>query len=113
MAQSIKISKGGSVVPEWGNADRVDDEKIVVHYRFLSFAEQQELLNPADIGKTMGYESRVLAKMITKIENLSIDDGKERKVTDGEALMAEPGLDGLALELWLTLRKMSAIDKKK
>ena len=51
--------------------------------------------------------------MITKIDNLSVDDGKKRDIKDGEALVHEPGLDGLAMELWLTFRNMTAVDKKK
>jgi hypothetical protein len=111
--EPIKVARGGTVVPEWGNGDRDDKEKIKVHYRFLTFAEQQELLDPRELGKSFAYESRVLAKMIEKIDNLEIDDGKARKITDGEALVNAPGLDGLAMELWLTFRNMTAVDKKK
>lgn len=113
MADPIKVTKGGSIVPEWGNADRPDGDKIKVYYRFLTFAEQQELLDPADLGKSFKYEAKILAQMITKIENLSIDDGKVRNITTGAELVEEPGLDGLAMEMWLSLRKLSAIDKKK
>jgi hypothetical protein len=113
MADPIKVTKGGSIVPEWGNADRPKDEKITVEYRFLTFAEQQEMLDPADLGKSFKYESKLLARMITSITNLSVDDGKVRQIKTGDDLVAEPGLDGLAMELWLKLRKMSAIDKKK
>jgi len=113
MAEAIQVSRGGVYVPEWGNADREEAEKIRVHYRFLSFAEQQELLRPEDIGKSFAYESRVLARMIHKIENLEVDDGKQRAITDGGSLVAEPGLDGLAMELWMEFRNRSAIHKKK
>jgi len=113
MAEAIQVSRGGVYVPEWGNADREEAEKIRVHYRFLSFAEQQELLRPEDIGKSFAYESRVLARMVSKIENLEVDDGKQRAITDGESLVAEPGLDGLAMELWIEFRNRSAIHKKK
>ena len=112
MAQPIKVTKGGVVVPEWGNDGRADDEKIKVHYHFLSFAEQQDLLDPADVGKSFAYESRVLAAMIDKIENLEIDDGKVRAIKTGEDLV-KSNLDKLAMELWITFRNMSAVDKKK
>lgn len=113
MAEPIKVVKGGVVVPEWGNADRTDDDKIKIHYHFLSFAEQQELLDPSKLGKSLEYESKVLATMIDKVENLSVDDGKVRQVKTGADLVSEPGLDKLALELWVTLRNKAAIDKKK
>jgi hypothetical protein len=109
----IKVTKGGTVVPEWGNGDRADSEKIAVHYRFLTFAEQQALLDPKEIGKSFAYESRILAAMIEKIDNLEIDDGKARAIVTGEELVNAPGLDGLAMELWLTFRNMTAVDKKK
>lgn len=109
----IKVTKGGVVVPEWGNGDRPDDEKITVHYHFLTFAEQQALLDPKDLGKSFAYESRVLAAMIDKIDNLALDDGKPRDIKTGADLVDAPGLDGLAMELWLTFRNMTAVDKKK
>lgn len=112
-AEVIAVTRGGVYVPEWGNADREEADKIRVHYRFLSFEEQQQLLRPDDIGKNFGYEARVLAAMVNKIENLEVDDGKRRKIDNGEKLVAEPGLDGLALELWIEFRNKSAIDKKK
>jgi|SRR6056297_2107461 len=114
MASPIKVVKGGTLIPDYGNEGRSDDEKIQVTYRFLSFAEQQELLDPSKLGTSMAYESKVIAKMITKIENLEVQEGNEvRAITDGDALVSEPGLDVLAKELWLTLRTMSAVDKKK
>jgi hypothetical protein len=113
MAEAIKVTRGGVYVPDWGNADREDAEKIRIHYRFLSFEEQQQLLTPEDLGKNFAYESRVLAKMVTKVENLEVDDGKKRTIDTGENLVSEPGLDGLALELWIEFRNKSAIDKKK
>lgn len=115
MADPIKISKGGTYTPDWGNDGRSDDEKIVVHYRFLSFAEQQELMNADDVrAKNFAYESRIIGRMITEIENLSVeDDAGVREIKSGDALMAEPALDGLALELWRELRSKSAVDKKK
>lgn len=114
MAEAIKVTRGGVYVPEWGNADREDAEKIRVHYRFLSFEEQQQLLRPDEIGKSFGYEARVLAAMVTMIDNLTVEEGgKTRAVDTGDKLVAEPGLDGLAMELWLEFRNKSAIDKKK
>jgi len=112
--EPIRVTKGGSVVPEWGNVDRADDEKITVHYHFLTFAEQQALLDPKDIGKSFAYESRVLAAMVDKIDNLQVDDGGGvRDIATGQQLVDEPGMDGLAMELWLTFRSMTAVDKKK
>ena len=110
----IKVTRGGEYVPAWGNDGRTEKDKIRIQYRFLSFAEQQELLNPKDVGTSMAYESRVLARMIDAVENLSVDDGSgEREITTGKELVDEPGLDGLALELWLEFRNMQAVNKKK
>lgn len=114
MPEPVKVTRGGSFTPEWGNESREDSEKIRIQYRFLTFAEQQELLNPAELGKSFAYESRVLARMIEKVENLSVTDGKkERKVSTGQELVDEPGLDGLAMECWLHFRTLTAVDKKK
>ncbi len=114
MPAPVKVTRGGTYVPLWGNDERSDKDKIRVHYKFLSFAEQQELLNPHDIGESFAYQSRVLARMLTKVENLSVEDDQgTRKVEDGEALVSEPGLDELAYELWLELRNKQAVDKKK
>lgn len=114
MSEPIRVSRGGSFVPEWGNADRDDADKITVHYRFLSFAEQQELLRPEDLGKSFAYESRILGRMVERVDNLSVEvDGTETAVTDGATLVATPGLDELAMEVWLHLRNQQAVDKKK
>lgn len=112
----IRVTKRGVYVPEWGNDSRAESERITIHYRYLTFAEQQELLHMDDLGKNFAYESRVLAKMVDKVENLSVDDGKVRDIKTGEDIVNEPGLDKLALELWLHFRKVSALsdeDKKK
>lgn len=112
--EPIRVVRGGKYVPDWGNADRADADKITVEYRFLSFAEQQELLDPTEIGKSMAYESRIVERMVTKVHNLSVDlDGDVKPVKDGSDIVNTPGLDGLALELWLHFRKLAAVDKKK
>lgn len=112
--EPIRVVRGGRYVPDWGNADRADADKIAVEYRFLSFAEQQELLDPTEVGKSMAYESRIVERMVTKVKNLSIDlDGDIKQVSDGSGIVNTPGLDGLALELWLQFRKLTAVDKKK
>lgn len=112
--EPIRVVRGGKYVPEWGNADRADADKIAVEYRFLSFAEQQELLDPTELGKSMAYESRIVERMVTKVKNLSIDlDGDVKQISDGSGIVNAPGLDGLALELWLHFRKLTAVDKKK
>ena len=114
MAEPIRLVRGGVVVPTWGNGDRPDDEKITVHYRFLTFEEQQQMLDPAELGKSFAYESKVLAAMIGKVENLEIEvDGEVTAITDGAGVVGTAGLDELALELWLTLKNRSAVDKKK
>ena len=112
--EPIRVVRGGKYVPEWGNTDRADADKIRVEYRFLSFAEQQELLDPTEVGKSMAYESRIVERMVTKVHNLTVDiEGDVKPVEDGSGLVNTPGLDGLALELWLHFRKMTAVDKKK
>lgn len=115
MVDPIKVSKGGTYTPQWGNDGREDGEKIVVHYRFLSFAEQQELLNSDDIkAKNFAYESRIVARMVSGIDHLSVEDGNGvRAITTGDELINEPGLDALAYELWMEFRSKSAVDKKK
>ena len=113
-AQPIRVSRGGTYVPEWGNEDREEAEKIRIHYRFLSFAEQQEELHTDDLGRNFAYESRVLARMIGKVENLAVeDDAGVREIKIGADIVAEPALDKLALELWMRFRSMTAVDKKK
>ena len=113
MAEPIKVSKGGVLVPEWGNEGRSDGEKITVHYHFLTFAEQMELTDPSTVGKSMAHEYKNLERMIDKVENLEVQEGsKVRGIKTGSDLV-NSGLDQLCMELWLTLRKMSAVDKKK
>ncbi len=112
--EPIRVVRGGRYTPEWGNADRADSDKIQVEYRFLSFSEQQELLDPSEIGKSMAYESRIVGRMVTKVKNLSVEiDGKVQEIKDGNDLVNTPGIDNLALELWLHFRKLTAVDKKK
>ena len=115
MADAIRVTRGGVYIPEWENADRDDSDKIRVHYRFLSFAEQQALVYYEDLGKTLAYDTRQLEAMVTKIDNLTVigDDDKERNITTGKELVSEPGCERLCLELWMQFRQMSAIDKKK
>lgn len=115
MSDPIRVVRTGTFIPHWGNEDREDDQKIVMHYRFLSFAEQQELLAAEDI-KTgaFTYETKILGKMITKIDNLSVEEsGKVKEIATGHDLISEPALDELAMEAWLEIRKRSAVDKKK
>lgn len=110
----IKVSKGGSFLPEWGNDNRPEEEKIRIHYRFLSFSEQQGMLTSSDLERTFYYESKLLGKMITNIENLEIEvEGKKKEIKTGVELINEPGLDELSLECWLEVRSKSAVDKKK
>lgn len=115
MAEPIKVSRGGVYVPEWGNAGRDDSDKIKVHYRFLSFAEQQALIHYDDLGKTMAFDSRQLEAMVDKIDNLAVvdDKGNTKDITNGVDLVNEPGTEGLCLELWVFFRKQSTVDKKK
>ena len=114
MPEPIRVTKGGTIIPEWGNEEREDAEKIRINYRFLSFAEQQELLDPNELGRSFAYESRILSRMIEGIENLQIEqDGKIADIKNGAALVATPGLDALAMEMWLRFRNMTAVDKKK
>jgi len=115
MATPIKTVRGGVIVPQWGNADRDEKDKIKVHFRFLSFAEQQALTFYDDLGKTLAYDSRQMEAMIDKVENLSIEDetGEVKDLVSGADIINEPAAEGLCLELWLEFRKRSAIDKKK
>jgi len=111
---SIKVTRGGVYIPELFNQGRKEEGKIRIHWRFLSFLEQQELLESGDLEKPFAYEGKITAAMITKIENLSIDDGQEeRGITTGEQLLTEPTLESLSMEVWLHLRKQTAVDKKK
>jgi len=113
MAEPIKVSKGGTLIPEWGNEGRPDGEKITIHYHFLTFAEQMELTDPSTVGKSMAHEYKNLERMIDKVDNLEVQEGsKVRGIKTGSDLV-NSGLDQLCMELWLTLRKMSAVDKKK
>lgn len=114
MAEPIRVVRGGVLVPEWGNEDRREEEKIRIHYRFLSFAEQHELIDVADVGKSFAYESRVIAKMIWRIDNLTVigETDQERPIETGQQLVDEPALDRLAMECWREIRTKTAIEKK-
>lgn len=112
--EPIRVVRGGVFIPEWENSDRADADKIRVEYRFLSFAEQQELLDLSELGRSMAYENKVLARMITKVHNLPIEiDGEAKEIKDGSDVVNTPGVNGLALECWLHFRKLTAVDKKK
>lgn len=114
MAEPVRVVRGGVFVPDWGNADRGDSEKITIHYRFLSFAEQQALIHYDDLGKTMAYDSRMIAAMVTKVDNLELSDGEATvKIENGQDMVDDPGAEGLCLEFWMHTRKMTTIDKKK
>lgn len=112
--QAIKVTRGGIYTPDLFNGERSEEEKIRVHWKFLSFLEQQELLESGDLEKPFAYEGKITAAMITKIENLLVDDGSEaREITTGAELLGEPTLERLAMEVWLHLRDQAAVDKKK
>lgn len=116
MAEPIKVTRKSVVVPEWGNAEREEKDKIRVHHRPLTFEEQQELTYYEDAGKNLAQQARVMARKITHIENLSYKDENEKvvKVETGEDLVKAPEpLDELATELWLTFHRKEGVDKKK
>lgn len=114
MAQPFRVVRGGVFVPDWGNGDRQDDEKIRIHWKFLSLTEQQSLLRAEDADSSFGYEAKVTASMISEIENLSIEDDEGvTEIKTGTQLVNEATLEKLALETWLFMRKQSAVNKKK
>lgn len=114
MAEPIRVVRGGVFIPKWENADRDESEKIKIHYRFLSFAEQQALIHYDDLGKTMAYDSRMIAAMVTKVENLEIAEVEEvKKISNGQEMIDDPGVEELCLEFWIHVRGLSAVDKKK
>ena len=115
MADAIRVTRGGVYTPEWMNADREEADKIRVHFRFLSFAEQQALTFYEDLGKNLAFDTRQLEAMITKVENFSVIDESDavREITNGKQLVAEPAAEHLCLELWMHFRKITAVDKKK
>lgn len=113
-AEAIKVTRGGVYTPELHNEGRKEKDKIRVHWKFLSFAEQQSLLETADLETPFAYEGKITGNMITDIENLSVDDGDgARDITTGAELINEPTLEKLALEVWMHLRQQTAVDKKK
>jgi hypothetical protein len=113
-AEAIRVTRGGVYTPELHNEGRKDKEKIRVHWKFLSFVEQQSLLESSDLDTPFTYEGKITAHMITEIENLSVDDGDgARDITTGKELINEPTLEKLALEVWMHLRKQNSVDKKK
>jgi NADPH-dependent glutamate synthase beta subunit-like oxidoreductase len=112
--EPIRVTRGGVYVPKLYNDGRSEDEKIKGHYRFLSFAEQQDLFSVSDAEKPFAFEGRVVAAMLHKIENLEVEDDKgKRVITTGAQLVADPALSDLAMEFWTALRNLSAVDKKK
>ena len=114
MGEPIRVTRGGTYTPAWGNEGREEKDKIRGHYRFISFARQQELLEQKDVDKPFAFEGKVLAEMLYQIDNLEVEDENGvRPITTGHELINDPAVDRLALEFWQELRNKTAVDKKK
>ncbi|ADK81117.1 hypothetical protein [Sediminispirochaeta smaragdinae] len=133
MAEPITIARDGVYVPSWGNKGRKKDERITVHYRFLTFEEEEKIYGRArrEAGEVpekqdsraydawyVEYLSQAwllrVKKMITEIENLSVSiDGQVIEVKDGETLFSGLPLVELANEILHELKGLTSVDKKK
>jgi hypothetical protein len=127
MADPIVVARGGEFVPDTFNAERSEKDKIVIHYRFLTIEERNIIASRAnrEVRDIEGQEDRLVEmltlirvrearKMITRVENLSVQDGDDvREITTGEELLNEPGLELLGYEALDHLRKVQEVDTKK
>ena len=128
MVEPIAVHRTGTYIPKWGNAEREEEDKIRVCYRFLSLSEEQRIVAETNRGldKSLSEDERLaevigrqwisrVQAMIQSIENLSIvtEQGEVTQIADGGALFAEPGLVELGYEIIQELRDKTAVDKKK
>lgn len=128
MVEPIAVSRTGTFCPNWGNAERKEEDKIRVRYRFLSLGEEQRIVAETNRGldKTLTEDERLaevigrqwvarVQAMIESIDNLSIvtEQGEVIEITDGETLFADSALVELGYEIIQELRDKTAVDKKK
>ncbi|ADK81603.1 hypothetical protein [Sediminispirochaeta smaragdinae] len=133
MAKPITIARDGVYVPSWGNKGRKKDERITVHYRFLTFEEEEKIYGRArreagpvpDKDNEAAYEGWYadyltiawvlrVKKMITGIDNLVVCvEGNCIEVDSGEQLFSDLPLVALASELMHELKSLTSVDKKK
>jgi len=108
----LSVTRKDVLVPKWnGNHKLPTNEQIRVHYHFLSFEEQERLVNADSEGKTVVNFSAGVSSQVDKIENLTVEvDGEEFAITTGAGLIAEPAVDKLALEVW---RHLNSVDPTK
>jgi hypothetical protein len=105
----LSVTRNDVYVPKWnGNSKLPDDEKVKVHYHFLSFEEQESIVSVDSKGETRLNFAKGVAAQVDKIENLVIEsDGEETAITTGAELVAEPAVDQLALEVWRHLNSVN------
>lgn len=128
MVEPIAVHRTGTYIPKWGNAEREEEDKIRVCYRFLSLSEEQRIVAETNRGldKSLSEDERLaevigrqwiarVQAMIQSIENLSIvtEQGEVTQIADGATLFGEPGLVELGYEIIQELRDKTAVDKKK
>lgn len=88
----IKVKKSDVFIPAWnGNAE--DESPIKVHYRFLTASERDDFIGVEPV-KVVDGEPEITVrqdngglakKMITRIENMEIDNGLKPVVIDDAA----------------------------
>jgi hypothetical protein len=107
----VAVTRTGTYVPEWnGNRDLPEKEQVVVHFHFLSFEEQEQLVQVGKDNKATTNFAAELRKRIDAIDNLTVDaGGEERAIESGADLVSEPAAERLAFEVWRHLTSLDPI----
>lgn len=96
----IKVRRTDVFIPKWMDNEE-QAEPIKVHYRFLTISERHKYqgVEPVEVGANGEPVIRVrqdnegmARKMITRIENFVLDDGRETVIDDAAKLYNTPGV---------------------
>ena len=105
----VSVKRTDVYIPEWnGNRKLPESEQVRVHYHFLSFEEQEQIVSVDNSGNTKLNFAAGVSAQVDKVENLTIDvDGKDVQIKTGADLVNNAAVDRLALEVW---RHLNAVD---
>lgn len=111
----VQVKRNDTYIPKWnGNRKLPEAEQVKVHFHFLSFEEQQQLVSVDENNKTKLNFSQGVASQVDSIENLVVEeDGEEKTVDTGAQLVSEPACDRLALEVWQYLNSLDPTNAAK